>query len=772
MNIAHRFRGFVTTALVLIVVSTGAAQYSGGTGEPNDPYQIATAVDLITLGETPEDYDKHFILTADIDLDPNLPGGRVFAGAVIPYCSAPAGADGQQRVPFTGVLDGNDHEICNLVIEAPCTRATSATAEYVGLIGQVGESGQVKRLGLGNVSINAGEYVGALAGENRGTILSCYASGRVTAFGAVGGLVGHNAGGTILSSRSAGYVEGNSVGGLVGLNWKGTVSSCHSTAAVVKYEHFGDIIGFDYAGGLVGKNVDGTISSSYSSGCVAGDTLTGGLVGSNCGMICSCYSSSHVTGESCTGGLVGSNESGILSCYSTGDVSGSYYVGGLVGEDRLGGIVTCYSTGRVTGEKYVGGLIGESFFTSVYFSYWAIEASGLEKGASGEGKTLQQMMSRGTFAGWGHGAQWVLEDGKDYPRLAWEGTSGQLITDPPHPYSGGTGEPNDPYFVRTADDLASVGRFPADWGACFELANDIDMASVDPNRLLPIGTNGFPFSGRFDGRGHTVRGFNGSAMQAGFTGVFGWIGASGTVRHLHLKDVVVSGGYIAGGLAGYNEGIVLACSTTGRVAARNRAGGIVGENRGTIISSCATCDVSEVGPAWVGGLVAANRGTISSCYAMGTAQGWCVGGLVGDNRDGTIITSYATTAVKRRGPVDTAGGLVSRIGFGLPMYEGHGIVIACFWDIQTSGWPDESPGTGLPTSEMQMPATFLAAGWDFTDETVNGTEDIWWIEEGKDYPRLWWEPKPPVRLPVIELDAASFDAGIAEGVVLVDFFAT
>ncbi len=31
------------------------------------------------------------------------------------------------------------------------------------------------------------------------------------------------------------------------------------------------------------------------------------------------------------------------------------------------------------------------------------------------------------------------------------------------------------------------------------------------------------------------------------------------------------------------------------------------------------------------------------------------------------------------------------------------------------------------------------ASWDFVDETENGTEDIWWILEGQDYPRLWWE---------------------------------
>lgn len=27
-------------------------------------------------------------------------------------------------------------------------------------------------------------------------------------------------------------------------------------------------------------------------------------------------------------------------------------------------------------------------------------------------------------------------------------------------------------------------------------------------------------------------------------------------------------------------------------------------------------------------------------------------------------------------------------------------------------------------------------------ETANGTDDIWWITEGQDYPRLWWELIP------------------------------
>jgi hypothetical protein len=53
-----------------------------------------------------------------------------------------------------------------------------------------------------------------------------------------------------------------------------------------------------------------------------------------------------------------------------------------------------------------------------------------------------------------------------------------------------------------------------------------------------------------------------------------------------------------------------------------------------------------------------------------------------------------------------------------------------------------SPCDGIlavTASEMQTASTFLDAGWDFVDETENGTDDIWWIDEGQDYPRLWWE---------------------------------
>jgi len=177
----------------LLLTFPARAQYSGGSGTTDDPYQIATAGDLIALGATPGDYDKHFILRADIDLDPNLPGRRVFGSALITSLPAQGavarrGVSGYQGIPFTGVLDGNDHEIRNLVITAPRGGSTGSPGTYVGLIAQIGAEGQVKHLGLENVSIDAEWCVGAAAGENRGMVLSCHSSGRVTGFGNIGGL--------------------------------------------------------------------------------------------------------------------------------------------------------------------------------------------------------------------------------------------------------------------------------------------------------------------------------------------------------------------------------------------------------------------------------------------------------------------------------------------------------------------------------------------------------------------------------------------------------
>ena len=248
--------GLAAGIAICLLASSTEAQYSGGTGEPNDPYQISTAADLIALGETPEDYDKHFILTADIDLDPNLPGRRVFDRAVVAPHTNDADDGDFQGSPFTGGFDGNGHTISRLTITGN---------SYLGLFGQTGSGANVSNLGLEAVNVNGiGDNVAGLVGDNRGSlgirggsITFCYSTGTVSGGDNVGGLVGKTYEGTLTASYSTCSVSatGTTASGLVGSNWGGRITTCYSTGAVPA-----NILGL---GGLVGANINSHITSCF-----------------------------------------------------------------------------------------------------------------------------------------------------------------------------------------------------------------------------------------------------------------------------------------------------------------------------------------------------------------------------------------------------------------------------------------------------------------------------------------------------------------------------
>ena len=79
--------------------------------------------------------------------------------------------------------------------------------------------------------------------------------------------------------------------------------------------------------------------------------------------------------------------------------------------------------------------------------------------------------------------------------------------------------------------------------------------------------------------------------------------------------------------------------------------------------------------------------------------------------------------------------------FGGLVGNNRGGITSSFWEIQTSGRITSNGCIDKITAEMQTASTFRNIGWDFVDETANGTDNIWWILEGRDYPRLWWEAK-------------------------------
>ena len=101
--------------ILLIVCCFGMVaqgKYGGGTGEPNDPYQIWDANQMQAIGADANDWDKHFILMADIDLGKfDGKNGRDTFNLIGGYI----GYDDPNIKPFTGVFDGDDHTILNFI---------------------------------------------------------------------------------------------------------------------------------------------------------------------------------------------------------------------------------------------------------------------------------------------------------------------------------------------------------------------------------------------------------------------------------------------------------------------------------------------------------------------------------------------------------------------------------------------------------------------------------------------------------------------------------
>ena len=338
---------------------------------------------------------------------------------------------------------------------------------------------------------------------------------------------------------------------------------------------------------------------------------------------------------------------------------------------------------------------------------------------------------------------WTIDEGNDYPRLAWEGRPGEAISlSPLSDLLVGTGTESDPFLIYTAEELYLIRLFPCEWDKRFKLMADVDLSDYDGKEGRPgfeiiapdrdpatSEFDGISFTGIFDGNGHTISHL--TINGGSYLGLFGQLGkwpTAAEVRDLGLVGVNVSGsGDHVGGLVGDNfSGSVTRCYSTGAVTGNDYVGGLVGNNRGRVAQCYSSAHVW--GDRDVGGLVGQNYGHIATSYSTGAVIGkWDVGGLVG--RNGSYVTyCYSIGTVTATG--SAVGGMIG---------AGPSVVIASFWDMQTSGQATSAGGTGKTTAEMQTAKTFLDAGWDFVGETANGTEDIWWINEGKDYPCLWWQ---------------------------------
>ncbi|OHB62346.1 MAG: hypothetical protein A2Y76_00230 [Planctomycetes bacterium RBG_13_60_9] len=397
--------------------------YGGGRGTAEDPYLIFTADQVDALGTRPGDWDKYFLLMADIDL----------AGSGEPeFHRIGTPEDG----PFTGTFDGNCRTISNL-------HWSSEWKRYLGLFGLVdGEQARIANLTLvdPNIAVEVGQYIGALAGFIRtGTIINCHVrGGTIRGETCVGGLVGTKENATVSDCTADVTVQGvTRVGGLVGHSYWGLTARCDAAGTATggsEMEHYG-------VGGLIGHSQYGVVSECHAKCTTRCNRYVGGLIGVNhLTAVRRSWAEGVARGEQCIGGLIGQNEGGVITdCYALTDVHGLAFLGGLVGYNtsdcqcttHTSGLVDrCFAAGPVGGMADIGGVVGINNQGETAHSFWDVQTTACARSAGGDPKTTAQMQDVSTFlaAGWdfvdekANGIEdiWCMSVLTGYPRLAWQ----------------------------------------------------------------------------------------------------------------------------------------------------------------------------------------------------------------------------------------------------------------------------------------------------------------------------------------------------------------
>jgi filamentous hemagglutinin family protein len=642
---------------------------------------------------------------------------------------------GSSGAPFLGIFDGLGHSITNLSINRP-------GSDYVGLFGSTDSGSAVSNIGLVGTNVRGLNRVGGLVGAGSySSINNSYASGNVIGTDRVGGLIGSSFQHRITSSYASGSVTGNS-----------------------------------YVGGLIGRVGDlGKITNSYASANVSGNDRVGGLTGGsvNYSVFTNIYASGSVDGVDRVGGLVGEAGYGdtLTNSYATGSVSGSNFVGGLAGLTISKSLIDkSYASGSVTGTTNTSGFVGRND-GAISNSFWDMQTSGQGTGlGSGPaisltGLSTAQMLTQANFTAattangnanpnWDFNNTWYMVDSSTRPFLRME-------------YST---------KISNAHQLQLMGM---DLSANYTLANNLNLAAelTNPSGMwgtasasvltgisssfAPIGDAATPFSGSFDGLGHTISNLTINRPASNDIGLFGATSNTSSIQNIGLLAGSIYGfrnigsvagsnagsisnsfastnaygvdklisqftyldAYYAGGLVGVNTGSINLSYATGNVDSYNGAGGLVGINSGGLIeNSYATGNVTA--SRFAGGLVGLNAGIVSNSYAVGnvgSSFNSYVGGLVGSNY-GSISNSYSRGMVSG---FTYKGGLVG---------DNHSSITSSFWDTQTSGQATSAGGVGLSTAQMLQVGSF--SSWGTAIDNTGAGGSIWRIYEGHTAPLL------------------------------------
>lgn len=228
---------------------------------------------------------------------------------------------------------------------------------------------------------------------------------------------------------------------------------------------------------------------------------------------------------------------------------------------------------------------------------------------------------------------------------------------------GGSGTAKDPYQITCAAELIWL-RDAVNAGeasTCAELRQDVEY--VD-EVWTSIGTSEHPYTGTFNGNGHTIRVWLDDWGQA----LFGYVGANAKLTDIAVtkrqsKNYSISA---SAPLARINNGTITRCRYSGGITAKDSLGGLVYTNSGTIEACCVYAGRLNRGSriemyygGWAGGIAYENTGTIANSYFYGDMVQAQSGGTVRD------IIGWGAIAYKN-------SGTVSNCYYGADRDDGYG----------------------------------------------------------------------------------------------------
>ncbi|MBR0072597.1 MAG: hypothetical protein IJP95_02045, partial [Bacteroidales bacterium] len=200
---------------------------------------------------------------------------------------------------------------------------------------------------------------------------------------------------------------------------------------------------------------------------------------------------------------------------------------------------------------------------------------------------------------------------------------------------GGSGTQADPYLICNEAALRALATTVNGGNNCAGVYYRVSQNIVLTQPFTPIGTSyTYPFSGHFDGDGHTISNLTMDVTTSNLRGLFG------VLKDADVQNVTISG----------------------TVTGNDTVGGIAGASLRSTIKNCVNnCTIANYSNArWHGGIVgAAHRSRIIGCTNNGVIQGAQSyhGGIVGFANLATTIRGCVNTGAIE-GNASYHGGIV------------------------------------------------------------------------------------------------------------------